>query len=59
MPLSIFRKLVLGELKATIISLQLADRSTKYLTGIIEDVLVKVENFIFPVNFIIYYMIKD
>ncbi|KAL5554294.1 hypothetical protein UlMin_041695 [Ulmus minor] len=40
MPLSIFRKLGLGEVKPTTVSLQLADRSIKHLRGIIEDVLV-------------------
>ena len=33
--------------------LQLADRSTKYPRGILEDVLVKVDNFIFPVDFVV------
>ena len=40
MPLSIFGKLGLGEVKLTIISSQLADRSIKYPRGVIEDVLV-------------------
>ncbi|KAL5557784.1 hypothetical protein UlMin_033995 [Ulmus minor] len=43
MPLSIFRKLGLGEVKPTTVSLQLADRSIKHPRGIIEDVLVKVD----------------
>ncbi|KAL5574205.1 hypothetical protein UlMin_023802 [Ulmus minor] len=38
-PLSIFRKLGLGEVKPTTVSLQLADRSIKHPRGIIEDVL--------------------
>ncbi|XP_068662928.1 uncharacterized protein [Aristolochia californica] len=37
------KKLVLGEMKQTTISLQLANRSIKYPHGIIEDVLVKVD----------------
>ncbi|XP_068649019.1 uncharacterized protein [Aristolochia californica] len=41
MPLSVFRKLGLGEMKQTTISLQLVDGSIKYPLGIIEDVLVK------------------
>ncbi|KAL5566422.1 hypothetical protein UlMin_029586 [Ulmus minor] len=41
MPLSIFRKLGLGEVKPTTVTLQLADRSIKHPRGIIEDVLVK------------------
>jgi hypothetical protein len=59
MPLSIFRKLGLGEAKATTVSLQLADRSIKYPRGVIEDVLVKVDKFIFPADFIILDMEED
>ncbi|KAL5546488.1 hypothetical protein UlMin_006175 [Ulmus minor] len=47
MPLSIFRKLGLGEVKPTTVSLQLADRSIKHPRDIIEDVLVKVDRFYF------------
>ena len=59
MPFSIFRKLGLGEPKPTTITLQLADRSIKYPRGIVEDVLVKVNKFIFPVYFIILDMEED
>ncbi|XP_052188595.1 uncharacterized protein LOC127798941 [Diospyros lotus] len=59
MPLTIFRKLGLGEPKPTTITLQLADRSIKHPKGIVEDVLVKVEKFIFPVDFIVLDMIED
>ena len=59
MPLSIFRKLELGEVKPTTVSLQLADRSIKHPRGIIEDVLVKVDKFIFPVDFIVLDMEED
>ncbi|XP_022874520.1 uncharacterized protein LOC111393290 [Olea europaea var. sylvestris] len=59
MPLSIFRKLGLGEAKATTVSLQLADRSIKYPRGIIEDILVKVDKFIFSADFIILDMEED
>ncbi|XP_062109873.1 uncharacterized protein LOC133821744 [Humulus lupulus] len=52
MPLSVFQKLGLGEAKLTTISLQLADRSIKHPRGVIEDVLVKVDKFIFPADFI-------
>ncbi len=47
MPLSVYKKLGLGEAKPTTVSLQLADRSIKYPRGMIEDVLVKVDKFIF------------
>ncbi|GLU07084.1 hypothetical protein SLE2022_240580 [Rubroshorea leprosula] len=59
MPFSIFRKLGLGEVKATTVSLQLADRSIKHPRGIIEDVLVKVDKFIFPADFIVLDMEED
>ena len=59
MPLSVFKKLGIGEVKPTIISLQLADRSIKYQRGVIEDVLVKVDKFIFPTDFIVLDMDKD
>ena len=53
MPLSIFRRLGLGEAKPTTVTLQQADRSLKHPWGVIEDVLVKVDKFIFPVDFIV------
>ncbi|XP_075473934.1 uncharacterized protein LOC142504991 [Primulina tabacum] len=53
MPLSVFRKLGLGEPKPTRMSLQLADISVKYPRGVIEDVLVKVDKFIFPADFVV------
>ncbi|GLT29119.1 hypothetical protein SLA2020_040050 [Shorea laevis] len=59
MPFSVFRKLGLGKPKATTVSLQLADRSIKYPRGIIEDILVKVDKFIFPANFIVLDMEED
>ncbi|XP_037492577.1 uncharacterized protein LOC119369828 [Jatropha curcas] len=43
----------MGELKPTRMSLQLVDRSIKYPIGIVEDVLVKVGIFIFPIDFVI------
>ncbi|XP_062119225.1 uncharacterized protein LOC133832973 [Humulus lupulus] len=46
MPLSIFKRLKLGEARPTTMTLQLADKSLAYPRGIIEDVLVKVEKFI-------------
>ncbi|XP_062118595.1 uncharacterized protein LOC133832242 [Humulus lupulus] len=58
-PLSIFRRLGLGEARPTTVTLQLADRSVKHPRGIIEDVLVKVDKFIFPADFIIFDMEED
>ena len=59
MPLSIFKRLGLGEAHPTTVTLQLADRSLKHPRGIIEDVLVKVDKFIFPADFIVLDMEED
>ncbi|KAL5548145.1 hypothetical protein UlMin_003376 [Ulmus minor] len=53
------KKLGLGEVKPTTVTLQLADRSIKHPRGIIEDVLVKVDKFIFPADFIVLDMEED
>ena len=59
MPLSVFRRLGMQEPKPTTVSLQLADRSITYPRGIVEDVLVKVDKFIFPADFIVLDMEED
>ena len=59
MPLSIFRRLGLGEARPTTVTLQLADRSLKHPRGVIEDVLVKVDKFIFPTDFIVLDLEED
>ena len=59
MPLSVARKLSLGELTPTTVTLQMADRTMTKPEGVIEDVLVKVGNFVFPVDFIILGMEED
>ncbi|RVW44183.1 Transposon Ty3-G Gag-Pol polyprotein [Vitis vinifera] len=53
LPYSVYKQLGLGELKPTAITLSLADRSVKILRGVIEDVLVQVDNFYYPVDFIV------
>ncbi|XP_060178205.1 uncharacterized protein LOC132608142 [Lycium barbarum] len=53
MSFSIFRKLDLGKIKTTSVSLQFADQSTKKPKGIIENILVRVDKFVFPVDFIV------
>ena len=52
-PLSIFRRLGLGEAHPTTITLQLVNRSLKHRREVIEDVLVKVDKFIFQAYFIV------
>ncbi|RVW18730.1 hypothetical protein CK203_098130 [Vitis vinifera] len=44
LPYYVYKQLGLGELKPTAITLSLADRSVKIPRGIIEDVLVQVDN---------------
>ena len=59
MPLSVVRRLSLGELTLTAITLQMADRSMAQPEGILEDVLVKVGKFVFPVDFVFMKMEED
>ncbi|XP_063936695.1 uncharacterized protein LOC135147371, partial [Daucus carota subsp. sativus] len=53
LPYSVYQALGLGELRQTNFTLQLADRSVKIPKGMIEDVLIKVGDFVFPVDFVV------
>ncbi|XP_070010827.1 uncharacterized protein [Nicotiana sylvestris] len=55
MPLSIYRKLEneIEEIRSAPISLQLADQKTLIPEWIVEDVLVWVDKFVFPIYFIV------
>nr|CAN68517.1 hypothetical protein VITISV_036969 [Vitis vinifera] len=53
LPYSVYKQLGLGELKPTSITLSLADRSMKIRRGMIEDVLVQVDNFYYPMDFVV------
>ena len=59
MPLSILRTLGLGEARPTTVTLQLENRSLKHPRGVIEDILVKVDKFIFLADFIVLDMEED
>ncbi|XP_016167652.1 uncharacterized protein LOC107610089 [Arachis ipaensis] len=59
MPLSLMKKLQIDEVKSTHIFLQLGDHSIKYPLGVVEDLLVKVGDFIFPADFVILDMEED
>ncbi|KAG9450269.1 hypothetical protein H6P81_010234 [Aristolochia fimbriata] len=59
MPLSLCKYLKLGEPPETVITLQFADRSTKIPEGIMEDVLVKIQDFIYPCDFVVLDMEVD
>ncbi|XP_058775072.1 uncharacterized protein LOC131649322 [Vicia villosa] len=49
----ICKRLNLGELQPTKMSLQLADRSVKYPIGILEDIPVKIGQLYIPIDFIV------
>ncbi|XP_075086285.1 uncharacterized protein LOC142168994 [Nicotiana tabacum] len=55
MPLSIYRKLEkeIGKIRSAPIFLQLTDQTTLIPEGIVEDVLVRVDNFVFSVDLIV------
>ena len=53
LPYSVYKQLWLGELKPTTITLSLVDKSVKIPKGTIEDVLVQVDKFYYPVDFVV------
>ena len=59
MPLSVVKRLSLGELTPTAITLQMADRTMAQPDGVLEDVLIKEGKFIFPVDFVVMDMEED
>ncbi|XP_021844851.2 uncharacterized protein [Spinacia oleracea] len=58
-PYSLYEKLGLKELKHSPISLQMADKTARFPKGIVEDVLVKVGEFSFLVDFVVMDMKED
>ncbi|GJR46157.1 mitochondrial proton/calcium exchanger protein-like protein isoform X1 [Tanacetum coccineum] len=59
MPLSTYLNLGLGKLAHTKLTVELADRTVKYPKRIVENVLVGIGKFVFPVDFIILGMPED
>ncbi|KAJ0870421.1 putative retrotransposon gag domain, aspartic peptidase domain superfamily [Helianthus annuus] len=59
MPYSFYEKLGLGELKPSRMTLSLADKSVKYPRGVVENLLVKVDRFVFPADFVVLDMEAD
>jgi hypothetical protein len=53
LPYSMYQQLGLGELKPATVILQLANWSIKKPRGVIKDVIIKVDKFFFPVDFIV------
>nr|XP_009760312.1 PREDICTED: uncharacterized protein LOC104212666 [Nicotiana sylvestris] len=52
-PYPIFKKLGIGKARPTSMRLQMVDRTMKRYLGVIEDVLVRIDKFIIPVDFVI------
>ncbi|GJY71703.1 DNA-directed DNA polymerase [Tanacetum coccineum] len=59
MPYTMYEKLCLGEPKPTRMSLKLADRSIQYPRGIVKNVLIKVDKYVLPIDFVILDMPED
>ena len=53
MPLSVVKRLSLGELAPTAMTLQMLDMTMAQPEGVLEDVLIKVGKFIFHVDFVV------
>ena len=53
LPYLMYKQLGLGELNPTSITLSLADRSIKIPKGTVEDVLIQVDKFYYPVDFVV------
>ena len=59
MPLSFAKRLSLEELTPIAMTLQMADMTLAHLDGILEDVLIKVGKFVFPVDFVVINIEED
>ncbi|XP_057755804.1 uncharacterized protein LOC130974986 [Arachis stenosperma] len=59
MSLNMMRRMRIEEAKPTRMALQLADRTFKFPHGVVEDLLMKVGEFIFPADFVVLDMEKE
>ncbi|XP_050889220.1 uncharacterized protein LOC127094427 [Lathyrus oleraceus] len=59
MPLSIYKRLGIGKVQDTRMTLQFTDHFVKRPYGVVEYVLVKIDKFVFPVDFVILEMPED
>ncbi|XP_015947456.1 uncharacterized protein LOC107472439 [Arachis duranensis] len=53
MPLTLMKRLQLNEVRSTDVIVQLANKTQKQAEGVVENVLVKVEKYFFPTDFVI------
>ncbi|GKA91072.1 retrovirus-related pol polyprotein from transposon TNT 1-94 [Tanacetum coccineum] len=59
MPYSLFKRLELGSLKPIKMTIEMADRQMQSLKGIKENVIVKISNFVFPIDFVVLGIMED
>ncbi|GJU17214.1 ribonuclease H-like domain-containing protein [Tanacetum coccineum] len=59
MPLSMYKRLGIGKLKPINMVIEMADNTKCTPKGIIENLLVKIDKFIFPIDFVILDMVED
>ena len=59
MPLSVVKRVSVGELTPTTIILEMADKTMAQPETVLEDVLIKVGKFIFPMDFVVMNMEED
>nr|KYP45535.1 hypothetical protein KK1_032951 [Cajanus cajan] len=59
MPLSMLKRIGDLDVRPTRMTLKLANRSIKLPHGMVEDVLVKVDKFIFPIDFMVMDIVED
>ncbi|XP_024164090.1 uncharacterized protein LOC112171087 [Rosa chinensis] len=53
MPYEVYKTLTLEDIKPVKIRLQMADRSVVYPRGVVEDVLVKIDEILVPADFVV------
>ena len=59
MPVSMHKRLGLGPIKHVCMTIEMVDRTVSIPKGIVKNVLVKIDEFTFPVDFVILDMEED
>lgn len=59
MPYSFYKKLNLPEPRPIHMEIHLANKTMTFLRGICEDLFIKINNFVFPTNFVVLDMEED
>ncbi|GJU88011.1 hypothetical protein Tco_1300434 [Tanacetum coccineum] len=59
MPLSMYKRLGIGKLKPINMVIKMADNTKCTPKGIVENLLIKIDKFIFPIDFVILDMVED